>query len=131
VKRIINTPDAPEALGAYNQGVVSGNLLFTAGQIALTKENRRVEDDSIESQTRQVMANLTAVLGAAGCHMSDVVMSRIFIRDQAFFAEVNRVYAEYFEGIEPPARECVVAAPPVEGFDVEVSMIARIPQSSD
>lgn len=131
MKRVISTPDAPKPFGAYNQGVVGGKLLFTAGQIALTKANERVEDDSIEGQTRQVMANLTAVLGAGGCTLSNVVMSRICIRDQAFFAEVNRVYDEHFEGAETPARECVVAAPPVEGFDVEMSMIAEIPQSSD
>lgn len=127
MKRIIDTPDAPKALGAYCQGVVSRDFLFAAGQIALTKENKPADDGSIEGQTRQIMANLTAVLGAAGCQLSNVVMSRIFIRDQSFFAEVNRVYAEHFEGMEPPARECVVAAPPVEGFDVEISMIAEVP----
>lgn len=126
MKRIISTPDAPKALGAYNQGVVGGNLLFTAGQIALTKENKPTEDMSIEGQTRQVMANLQAVLGAGGCRLSDVVMSQIYIRKQDFFEEVNRVYAEHFEDGEAPARACVVAAPPVEGFDVEMSMIAEV-----
>jgi len=131
MKRIISTPDAPKAVGAYSQGTVGGNLLFASGQIALTKDNEPAEDMSIEGQTRQVMANLAAVLGAAGCQLSDVLKTNISIRSDEFFTEVNRVYAEHFEGEEAPARECVVAAPPVDGFDVEMSMVAEIPQISD
>lgn len=124
--KYIETSKAPEAVGAYSQGVVTGNLLFTAGQIALGGGNKLV-GDTPEAQTHQVMKNLTAILGAAGCQLSDVVKTQIFIADQAFFPEVNRAYAEYFEEGRQPARECVVAAPPFPGAHVEMSMIAEVP----
>lgn len=123
--RYIKTPEAPEAVGAYSQGVITGNLLFTAGQVALTKEGELLRGTA-EEQTHQVMRNLVAILGAAGCSLSNVVKTQIFITGPELFPEVNRAYAEHFEKGREPARECVVAAPPLEGAHVEMSMIAEV-----
>lgn len=126
MKHYIHTPDAPGAVGAYSQGVVSRGLLFTAGQVALRPEGG-LANSSVEGETHQVMANLRAILGAAGCSFVDVVQTRIYITDQELFPRVNTAYAEYFTEGQEPVRECVVAAPPLEGAHVEMSMIAETP----
>lgn len=123
--KYIHTSDAPAAIGPYSQGVVTGNLLYTAGQIALTSEGKLI-DETIEAETRQIMANLQAILSAAGCDFSNVVHSKIYITDNSLFSKVNEVYAEYFSPDQKPARECVVAAPPLPGAHVEISMVAEI-----
>jgi 2-iminobutanoate/2-iminopropanoate deaminase len=127
-KKVISTPEAPAAVGAYNQGLVVGEFVFTAGQIALIpSEQGQLDNASVETETRRVMQNLTAVLGAAGCKLADVYRVRIYISDRELFPEVNRIYGEYFEEGEEPVRECVVAAPPLEGAHVEMSMDATLP----
>jgi 2-iminobutanoate/2-iminopropanoate deaminase len=124
--RRINTTEAPAAVGPYSQGIVTGNLLYTAGQIALTAEGQLIKG-SIEEETHQVMTNLKAILGAAGCRFANVVQTRVYITDMELFPRVNEVYAQYFPKDEVPVRECVVAAPPLEGAHVEMSMIAEVP----
>lgn len=121
----IRTPEAPAAVGPYSQGVIMGDLLYTAGQIALTPEGQ-LANESIEQETRQIMANLQAILGAARCKFADVGFARIYITERELFPQVNTVYAEYFPEDETPARECVVAQPPLEGAHVEISMIAEL-----
>ena len=130
-KQPINTPEAPAAVGAYNQGIIDTKLglVHTSGQIALVPGEAGVlANGSIEEETHQIMHNLAAVLGAAGCAFADVYQSRIFIADQAFFAHVNAAYSEYFEEGSEPVRECVVAAPPLDGAHVEISMAAMLPE---
>jgi 2-iminobutanoate/2-iminopropanoate deaminase len=101
--------------------------LYTAGQVALTPAGELV-NDSIETETHQVMANLRAILATAGCDFSNVVHTKIYIADSGLFARVNEVYATYFSSDQKPARECVVAAPPLPGARVEISMIAELVQ---
>jgi 2-iminobutanoate/2-iminopropanoate deaminase len=128
MKRIINTPNAPEAVGAYPQGIISRGFLFASGQVALIPgPERRLANGSIQEETHQVLQNLMAVLGAGGCQLADVVQARIFVRREELFVPVNEVYKGYFVEGEEPARECVVAAPPLEGAHVEMSMIAEVP----
>lgn len=128
MKRYINTPGAPEAVGAYSQGIVSRGFLFTAGQVALIPgPERRLANSSIEEETHQVLQNLIAVLGAGGCQLADVVQTRIYVRHQELFVPVDTVYKSYFTEGEEPVRECVVAAPPLAGAHVEMSMIAEVP----
>ena len=129
MKRTIDTSDAPAAVSAYSQGVVANNFLFTAGQVALRPDGG-LANGSIEEETRQVMANLQAILEAAGCSFADVVQARVYITDRAFFAAVNTVYAEYFTAGEEPVRECVIAAPPIKGTHVEISMVAEMPSQN-
>lgn len=125
----INTLNAPAAIGPYSQGIATGNVVYTAGQIALTPEGK-LANGSIEQETHQVMANLQAILTAANCQFSDVVFSRIYITRQEIFKQVNAVYAEYFPAGNLPARECVVAQPPLDGAHVEISMIAETSRQS-
>ena len=123
----IQTAEAPAAVGAYSQGIITGKLLFTAGQVALTPEGRLV-NETLGAETDQIMYNLAAILGAAGCQFMNVVKTNIWIASQDCFSEVNAAYARHFaEGDILPARECVIAAPPLFGAHVEMSMIAEIP----
>jgi len=124
----ISTTEAPAAVGPYSQATITGNLVITAGQIALTPEGK-LRNSSIEEETHQIMANLQAILGAAGCRLADVVQARVYISEKEFFPRVNAVYAEYFQEGETPARECVVATPPLEGAHVEISMMAELQQN--
>lgn len=128
--RRIHTPEAPAAVGPYSQGVVTGTLLYTAGQVALTPEGELV-NSTIEDETHQVMTNLSAILKAAGCRFANVVYTRIYITDRTLFSRVNKAYAHYFSEGKEPARECVVAAPPLDSAHVEISMIAEIPRLVD
>jgi len=127
MKRIY-TPEAPAAVGPYSQGTITGNLVYTAGQIALTPAGELL-NSSIEEETHQIMTNLQAILGAAGCKLADVIQARIYITEKEFFPRVNAVYAEYFSENETPARECVVAQPPLDGAHVEISMIAELQEA--
>jgi 2-iminobutanoate/2-iminopropanoate deaminase len=122
----IQTPDAPAAVGPYSQGIVANGFLFTAGQIAFTPNGTLVKG-GIEEEMQQVMTNLQAVLTAAGCQFADVVQARIFIADSSLFAQINAAYGQFFPGKVQPARECIVAAAPVPGARVEISLIAALP----
>ena len=125
-KRIIATDQAPAAVGPYSQAVRVGDFVFTAGQIALDPATGQLVADDIEAQTRQVLANLSAVLEAAGTSLSNVVKTTVFLADMAEFKAMNAVYAEFFsEG--PPARSTVqVAALPL-GARVEIEAVAIVP----
>lgn len=123
--KYIHTPHAPAVVGPYSQGVISGGMLYTAGQIGLTPDGKLV-NDSVQAETRQILANLQAILAAAGCDFTNVVHVKIYIKDADLFSEVNKVYAEYFSAEQKPARECVVAAPPLADARIEISMIAEL-----
>lgn len=126
MREIISTPNAPEAVGSYSQAIRVGNMLLTAGQIALVPHSERptLDNADITTETRRIMGNLSAILTAGGCTFNDVVRSRIYIADMTIFQEVNEEYAKYFEAGNEPVRECVVAQPPLEGANVEISMDA-------
>ncbi|RME74249.1 MAG: RidA family protein [Chloroflexi bacterium] len=124
-REIISTPDAPAAVGPYSQAVRVGQLVFTAGQIALVPETGKLAGDDVETQTRQVMKNLSAVLAAAGSGLDRVVKTTIFVTDINDFALVNRVYGSFFSD-NPPARSTVqVAALPL-GAKVEIEAVALV-----
>lgn len=126
MKKIIATADAPAAVGPYSQAVRSGDLLFTAGQVALEPGTGVLVDGDVKAQTRRVMENLAAVLAAAGCGFDDVVKATCFLVDMNDFADFNDVYASYF-GSEPPARSTVQVARLPKDSRVEVELIARLP----
>ena len=119
----IHTDRAPAALGPYSQAVVSGGLCFTSGQIALSPETGEIVGADIETQTRQVMENLCAVLAAAGASPDTVVKTTCYLADIADFAAFNAVYAEYFPG--KPARSCVAVKDLPRGALVEVEAVAE------
>jgi 2-iminobutanoate/2-iminopropanoate deaminase len=122
-KRIINTPDAPEPIGPYNQAIQTGNMLFISGQVAINPKNGNIEATDIFEETHQVMHNLRAVLHAAEMDFKNVVKTTIFLSDMAHFPSVNDVYAKYFNG-DFPARETVAVRGLPKNVNVEISMIA-------
>jgi 2-iminobutanoate/2-iminopropanoate deaminase len=122
----ISTASAPKAIGPYSQAVKAGTLLFTSGQLPLDPATGRLVAGGIAEQTRQVMANLQAILSAAGTGFSRVVKTTVFLTDLSQFPEFNRTYASYFESA-PPARSTVqVAALPL-GAPIEIEMVAELP----
>ena len=122
-KNIINTSEAPEPIGPYNQAVQAGNLLFISGQVAINPKTGNVETTDIFEETHQVMHNLRAVLHAAGLEFKNVVKTTIFLTDMVLFPSVNEVYAKYFNG-DFPARETVAVRGLPKNVNVEISMIA-------
>jgi 2-iminobutanoate/2-iminopropanoate deaminase len=122
-KKIINTNNAPAPIGPYNQAVQFGNMLFISGQIALDPATGELVQGDVQAEARQVMANLAAILQAAGMDFSNVLKSSIFLMDMGQFAQVNEVYGSYF-GADAPARETIQVAGLPKGVKVEISMVA-------
>ena len=120
----ISTNKAPAAIGPYSQAVVSGNLLFTSGQIAIDPGTGNVDAVGIIAQAEQVMKNLGAVLEAAGTCFERAVKTTCFLSDMGDFAAFNEVYAKYFT--ERPARSCVAVKDLPKGVLVEVEVIAEV-----
>ncbi len=120
----VYTKNAPEAIGPYSQAIVTGNFVFTSGQIAINPETNSVEGTTIKEQTEQVMKNLKAILEEAGSSLDKAVKTVCFIADMADFAEFNEIYGNYFTG--KPARSCVAAKQLPKGVLVEVEVIAEI-----
>lgn len=121
--QIVTTDAAPKAIGPYSQAVVIGEMIFTAGQIALNPATMEVVGGGIKEQTTQVLANLTAVLGAAGSDFSKVVKTTVFLQDMADFPAMNEIYGQAF-GDHKPARSTVAAAGLPRGVRVEIEVIA-------
>ena len=121
---VINTDAAPAAIGPYSQAIVSGNLLFTSGQIPLDPATGAIVGDTIEAQSEQALKNLRAVLEAGGASLSTVVKTTCFLSDMGDFAAFNAVYAKFFTG-DCPARSCVAAKTLPKNVLVEVEAIAE------
>jgi 2-iminobutanoate/2-iminopropanoate deaminase len=124
-KKVIRTDHAPGAVGPYSQAIVTGNLIFTAGQIPLVPATGQMVEGGIEAQTRQVLDNLKAVLEAAGSSLDKIVKTTVFLQSMNDFAAMNTVYAEYFPS-NPPARSTVEVAKLPRGALVEIETIAVI-----
>lgn len=124
-RREIHTEDAPGAIGPYSQAVVADGLLFTAGQIGLDPRTGEFVGHDVETQTRQVMSNLEAVLRAAGAGFGDVVKSTVYLADLEEFERVNRIYGEHFAA-PYPARSTVEAGRLPRDARVEIDLVARI-----
>ena len=123
MKKIIHTKSAPAPIGPYNQAVLAGNTLYVSGQIALHPETGNLVSDNIQTETRQVLENLKAVINAADMQLSDVVKTSIFLSDMDSFATVNEVYGTYFTE-NYPARETVAVKTLPKNVNVEISAIA-------
>jgi 2-iminobutanoate/2-iminopropanoate deaminase len=121
---IVQTSNAPAAIGPYSQGVVVNNLFYSSGQIPLTPEGVMVEGD-IQAQTHQVFQNLKAVLEAAGASFETVVKATVFIKNMDEFAQLNEVYAEYFS-VHKPARSTVEVARLPKDALVEIEVVALV-----
>ena len=123
-KKIIYTEKAPAPIGPYNQAVLVGNTLYTSGQVALNPATMELVIDNIETETKQVMENLKAVLETANMTFENVIKTTIFLTDMGDFANMNTVYGSYFDEKTAPARETVEVAGLPKNVNVEISMIA-------
>ena len=123
--QIIQTSDAPAAIGPYSQAVIAGGFLFTAGQIALDPQSGQVVEGGIVEQTERVMTNLAAVLKEAGTDWGSVVKTTVYLNDMADFREMNDVYARWL-GDARPARSTVQAAGLPRGVLVEIDVVAKV-----
>jgi len=120
----VQTGAAPAAIGPYSQAMISGNFIFTSGQIPLSPENGELAGSTIEEQTEQVVKNLRAVLEAAGSSLGKVVKTTCFLDDMKYFAAFNEVYAKHF--ISKPARSTFAVKGLPRNALVEVEAIAEI-----
>ena len=124
MSNVIKTTAAPAAIGPYSQAIVSGNLVFTSGQIPLDPATGEVVGGDIRTQTEQIMRNLSAVLAAAGTSLDRAVKTTCYLYDMADFAAFNEVYAAYIKSA--PARSCVAVKALPRGVLAEVEVIAEV-----
>ena len=124
-KKLISTPDAPAAVGAYSQAIVSNGFVYCSGQVPLDPRTGELVGGSIADQTRRCLENLSAVLRAGGASLDDVVKVTAFLVDMGDFPEFNEAYSEFF-GDEPPARATVAVAGLPKGAEVEIECIAHV-----
>lgn len=123
MKKIVKTEKAPAPVGPYNQAIISGNFIFTAGQIPMDPATGNLEPNDIKIQTKRVIENLRAVLQASGSDLSEVVKTTVFLKDMNDFALMNEVYAQYFSE-SSPARSAVEVARLPKDVLVEMECIA-------
>jgi 2-iminobutanoate/2-iminopropanoate deaminase len=123
MKKIINTPNAPAPIGPYSQAVMTGDMLFISGQVALIPGSGELANTDLTEETNQVMKNLQAILTEAGMDFSNVIKTTIFLSDMLLFAVVNEIYSSYFTS-DFPARETVAVKGLPKNVNVEISMIA-------
>lgn len=126
-KEIINSKDAPAAVGPYSQAVRAGNLVYTAGQIGMGPDSGSTLGGGVAGQTEQALRNLEAVLQAAGSDMAHVIKTTVYLTDMSHFQLMNQVYARFFGEVNPPARSTVEVAGLPLGAVVEIEAVAIIP----
>ena len=125
-KTIISTKNAPAAIGPYSQGVKLGNLIFTSGQIPADPASGEIVPGGVDTQTRQALKNLEAVLYAAGTKLDNILKTTLFIKNMDDFAAINKIYASFFCA-DPPARSCIEAARLPKDVLIEIEAVAFIP----
>ena len=124
--REVRAAQAPAPVGPYSQAIVHGPLVFASGQIPLDPETNALVEGDIEAQTRRVLANLRAVLEAAGSSLDQVLRATVYLVDLTLFPRVNAVYAEHFTGDPQPARVTLQAAALPLGAQIEIDAIAAV-----
>jgi 2-iminobutanoate/2-iminopropanoate deaminase len=127
-KTVIATPAAPAAIGPYSQAIRTGNLLFTAGQIALDPATGQLVPGGIAEQTTRVLENLKAILEAAGSSLDKAVKATVYLKNFDDFAAMNAVYGKYLspEGVAPPARTTIESARLPKDALVEIDLVADV-----
>jgi 2-iminobutanoate/2-iminopropanoate deaminase len=122
----ISTTEAPAAIGPYSQAVTAGKMMFISGQLPLDPKTGEFVEGDIQDKTRRVMENIQAVAKAGNAELSNVVKSTIFLTDMGDFAQVNEIYAEYFQGVLP-ARAVVQVSGLPKGAEIEMEAILCLP----
>lgn len=123
MNQVLHTQNAPAAIGPYSQGIQAGNTVYVSGQLAIVPATGAILEGSIGEQTAQCMRNIAAILAEAGCTLSDVVKTTIYLKNMDDFAEVNAAYGEFFKE-NAPARGCVQVAKLPKDAAVEIEAIA-------
>ncbi len=123
MRKRVHTSNAPEAIGPYSQGIRANGFLFISGQIPVDPKTSQITAVDVVAQTKQVMANLEAILTAEGLTFADVVKTTIYLTDLADFGRVNETYATCFQA-DPPARATVQVAALPKGAKVEIEAVA-------
>ncbi len=124
MKQIISTTEAPAAIGAYNQAIMTNGLLYTSGQIPIDPQTGKLREADIAVQTKQVFQNIENILKKAGFDLSNIIKTTVFISDMSLFAEFNEVYKSYFTKENAPARSCVAVKELPMNAMVEIECIA-------
>ena len=125
MKKVINTKNAPAAIGSYSQAIQVGNLVYTSGQLPIDPATGAFPEGGIKEQTRQSLLNVQAILEEAGADMTHVIKTTVFMADMNDFADMNAVYAEFFT--EPyPARSAVAVKTLPKNALVEIEVVAEI-----
>ena len=122
-KIIINTKNAPAAIGPYSQAVLVDKTLYCSGQIAINPKNNLIINNSIEEETEMIMKNIHEILSSAQMNFDNIVKCTIFLKNMDNYNEVNKVYSKYFKS-DPPAREAVEVSKLPKNVNVEISIIA-------
>lgn len=122
--KVIHTADAPAAIGPYSQAIVSGNFVYTSGQIPINPASGNVEGNSIEEQAEQACKNVEAILKAAGSDISKVVKTTCFLKNLGDFAAFNGIYEKHF--VSKPARSCFEVSALPKGSLVEIETVAEL-----
>ena len=122
-KIIINTKNAPAAIGPYSQAVLVDKTLYCSGQIAINPKNNLIINSSIKEETEMVMKNIFEILSSAQMNFDNIVKCTIFLKNMDDYNEVNKVYSKYFKS-DPPAREAVEVSKLPKNVNVEISTIA-------
>ena len=123
MKKVINTKNAPKAIGPYSQAILSGNTLYCSGQIAINPDTGNLVIENITAETNQVMKNILALLKEADMNFENVVKCTIFMKDMNDYSAINDVYGKKFSE-NPPAREAVQVSVLPKNVNVEISIIA-------
>jgi 2-iminobutanoate/2-iminopropanoate deaminase len=126
MKKIINTPGAPQAIGAYSQAVKANGFLFVSGQIPLEPVTNDLAYGGVSVEAHQILTNIKSILAAESLSFGDVVKCTIFLANMDDFQAVNDIYAQYFKE-SPPARSCVQVARLPKGAQLEIELIAAYP----
>ena len=123
MKKIINTTEAPKAIGPYSQAVLINNMLFCSGQIAIDAKSGLLLTNNTEEETIQIMKNITSILHESNMDLSDIVKCTIFLKDMKIYEDFNKVYSTYFDE-NSPARETVQVSRLPKDVNIEISVIA-------
>jgi len=123
MKKIIETKNAPKAIGPYSQAILINNTLYCSGQIAINPKNGTLVNDSIKNETLMVMQNIGEILSAAKMNYSNIVKATIFLKDINEYNEINNIYSKFFT-TNKPAREAIEVSRLPKDANIEISVIA-------